>query len=694
MIRAMTSALVLSIFAVVHPYHAQESAETGSSPVWIDFDGDGKLDLYWLEANGRDRLYRNSGSSGLEEVTGAVGLGSLGPARFGLWEDVDRDGRPDLVRADAEGKLVLFKNRSGALLEPAGAEIGLAEISGAIHGEWRDVDRDGWVDLWIAARDETVLLRNVEGTRFEASRVAASVDASPAMREALLPRDEQHEKVAPKPVKGEREQAGDAGTRFVDSARRPVALSLAGFPGSGATSLVVGSSCVRTLEDQASGACLFASSIPALGKLFPLSSSFNIDASGRIGIGTTVPSHKLTVQAPNDDALRLIGAGAFGSQARLNFGDGDFAYLYEDDDDSLEIHTKDGLRITGGSVGIGTLFPLWSLHVVAANQAVGRFDSNASTFGSAIELRNNTAGPIDLGAINFVNSASQIRGQVAYKGSADALTFSAGGPERMRIDGATGRIGIGTTAPAALVEVIGTSSSNILQVTNNGSDDAVLATTAASSGRAVIGIHGGSGDGIGVHAITGSSSSFAYGVFCVGNLGATGVKSFLQPHASDPSKEVRFVCLEGNESGTYFRGKTRLAGGRVEIQVPEEFRAVAEPEGLTVQVSGVGPTSVWIEAYDLESVVLGGAADVEVHYFVNGVRRGFAGIDCVRDNRAFVPEVRGEPFGTQYPEELRAILVENGTLNPDFTPNEATAARLGWNLVEPPESRSLQRGVR
>jgi hypothetical protein len=43
------------------------------------------------------------------------------------------------------------------------------------------------------------------------------------------------------------------------------------------------------------------------------------------------------------------------------------------------------------------------------------------------------------------------------------------------------------------------------------------------------------------------------------------------------------------------------------------------------------------------------------------------------------------PFGLQYPPELRDVLVANGTLNADGTPNEATAARLGWQLKEPHE---------
>ena len=41
------------------------------------------------------------------------------------------------------------------------------------------------------------------------------------------------------------------------------------------------------------------------------------------------------------------------------------------------------------------------------------------------------------------------------------------------------------------------------------------------------------------------------------------------------------------------------------------------------------------------------------------------------------------PYGTQYREGHRRILVENGILNPDFTANEETAARMGWPLKDP-----------
>src|SRR4029077_12231115 len=94
----------------------------------------------------------------------------------------------------------------------------------------------------------------------------------------------------------------------------------------------------------------------------------------------------------------------------------------------------------------------------------------------------------------------------------------------------------------------------------------------------------GSGDVVHL-GILGFSS---YGVFSTGDYGGTGAKYFVEPHATDPSKVVRFVALEGNESGTYFRGTASTVEGEAVIDVPEDFRMVTDSEGLTVQLTPVG----------------------------------------------------------------------------------------------------------
>lgn len=223
---------------------------------------------------------------------------------------------------------------------------------------------------------------------------------------------------------------------------------------------------------------------------------------------------------------------------------------------------------------------------------------------------------------------------------------------------------------------------------------AVVATTAAPNANAVSGSASSiSGSSRGVLGFVNSSSGF--GVFSQGNFGGTGAKYFIQPHPSDPSKQVQFACLEGNESGTYFRGTIHVSDGLATIPVPEEFKLVTEPDSLTVTATPVGTLAlVCVESESIDNITIRADRDVKVNYIVNGKRRGFAGDVCIRANDSFVPVYRDLKFGTQYPPAYRQILVQNGILNADFTPNLETAFRLGWDLKDPwtdPHAESLVR---
>ena len=284
---------------------------------------------------------------------------------------------------------------------------------------------------------------------------------------------------------------------------------------------------------------------------------------------------------------------------------------------------------------------------------------------------------------------------------------------------ATG-IGVRGVTTSGYVGVYGESSSTengdigvygLLTGESGSASAGVYGYNASSSnlGAAVRGDHGGSGAGVlgisgnfgtGVRGYAGDSGAgvigettgpTGFGVYSFGDFGGTGAKYFVHPHAEDPSKEIRYVALEGSEAGTYFRGTARLSGGVAEIAVPEHFRLVSEPEGLTVHLTVVGaPASVWTVERSLDAIVVAGTADVELDYVVHGVRRGFAGLDPVHDNWAYVPRERGVPFGPHLRPAVRDTLVANGTLNADYTPNEATAEREGWTLRDPtPDTADL-----
>ncbi len=179
----------------------------------------------------------------------------------------------------------------------------------------------------------------------------------------------------------------------------------------------------------------------------------------------------------------------------------------------------------------------------------------------------------------------------------------------------------------------------------------------------------------------GGRSGFADAVYAQGDFSATGSKNFVEPHPTDPSKEIRYASLEGREVGTYFRGTAHLVGGRATITIPDDFRMVTAENGLTVQLTAIGQSAnLYCVKRSLDGIAVAGSFDVEFDYQVNGVRRAFADFQPVVANKDFAPSATTEPLFTRgLPAESLRRLVANGTLNADLSVNRETAHRLGWD---------------
>jgi hypothetical protein len=173
-----------------------------------------------------------------------------------------------------------------------------------------------------------------------------------------------------------------------------------------------------------------------------------------------------------------------------------------------------------------------------------------------------------------------------------------------------------------------------------------------------------------------------WGVFAGGNFGALGAKHFVEPHPTDPKKEILYSSLEGREVGTYFRGTASAVGGRALIEVPEDFRIVTDEEGLTVQVTPLHAfAEVYIESKDLFQIVVRASKDVQMDYFVHGVRRAFKNFDPVAIGYEFMPRSPSDRIPGYLTEEAKRRLISNGTYNKDGTVNMITAERAGWTKI-------------
>ncbi|MEO0070780.1 MAG: CRTAC1 family protein [candidate division WOR-3 bacterium] len=90
-----------------------KNTEIGSSPSCGDFDNDGDVDLFWTNLYGAPRpdfyLYRNEGNCHFTDVSDSLGLGPRQCVSYGIWVDFNNDGALDLFWARSDGSTTYYE---------------------------------------------------------------------------------------------------------------------------------------------------------------------------------------------------------------------------------------------------------------------------------------------------------------------------------------------------------------------------------------------------------------------------------------------------------------------------------------------------------------------------------------------------------------------------------------------------------
>ena len=126
----------------------------GSGAAFLDFDGDGRLDIFLLQNGGPDsqstnRLFHQEPDGTFKDVTDGSGLGTAGYAMGVAVGDVNNDGRPDILVTEY-GRLRLFLNLGGGHFEDVAERAGLSSILWGASAAFLDYDRDGRLDIVVA----------------------------------------------------------------------------------------------------------------------------------------------------------------------------------------------------------------------------------------------------------------------------------------------------------------------------------------------------------------------------------------------------------------------------------------------------------------------------------------------------------------------------------------------------------------
>ena len=135
----------------------------GRQTRWVDFDRDGRLDLFINCGRGgfQSQLLKQTKKGSFIDVATETGLVITAEGKFS-WIDVDDNGYPALLWVDDERGIFLYKNRKGRFEAQQLASFKNDSETAGLHVG--DMNGDGHLDVFVESPSESRLLISGSGT--------------------------------------------------------------------------------------------------------------------------------------------------------------------------------------------------------------------------------------------------------------------------------------------------------------------------------------------------------------------------------------------------------------------------------------------------------------------------------------------------------------------------------------------------
>ncbi|MGI9533492.1 MAG: CRTAC1 family protein [Thermodesulfobacteriota bacterium] len=126
-----------------------------------DYNNDGFLDLYIVNSDRiGNKLYKNNGDATFTDVTDSAGAKDVGDGRTCSFLDFDGDGLLDIFSTNHLSPNKMYKNLGNGKFEDVAKEIGLTEPLDIFSATWGDYNNDGFLDVFLNGHIGKALFKN------------------------------------------------------------------------------------------------------------------------------------------------------------------------------------------------------------------------------------------------------------------------------------------------------------------------------------------------------------------------------------------------------------------------------------------------------------------------------------------------------------------------------------------------------
>jgi len=159
---------------------ANLATQAGGGVAIGDFNKDDLADIF-VAADDQYLLYRNNGDGTFEEVAAAAGIAARGAqGQAAAWADFDGNGTLDLYVVNASPD-VLFRNNGDGTFTDVSSEAGINHDAIGHSAAWGDFNNDERLDFYVANEGQDILyLNNGDGTFTKADPAASGIEEEAA----------------------------------------------------------------------------------------------------------------------------------------------------------------------------------------------------------------------------------------------------------------------------------------------------------------------------------------------------------------------------------------------------------------------------------------------------------------------------------------------------------------------------------